>query len=65
MKPDACFCPSNPSATMPSLPPSLLPSLLCFSHLVGDVVDHDDAVRPSVVRRGDGAETLLPRRVPL
>ena len=46
--------------------PSFLPSFLIrFAHLVGDVVDHDDAIRPSVVRRGDGAETFLSRRVPL
>jgi len=32
--------------------------------LVGDVVDHDDAVSPAVVAGGDGAEPLLPRRVP-
>jgi hypothetical protein len=31
---------------------------------VGDVVDDDDAVGAAVVGRGDGAEALLPRRVP-
>ena len=32
--------------------------------LVGDVVDHDDAMRAPVVGAADGAEPLLPRRVP-
>lgn len=32
--------------------------------LVGDVVDHDDAVRSSVVAASDGAEALLSGRVP-
>ena len=32
--------------------------------LVRDVVDHDDAVGASVVRRGDGPEPLLPGCVP-
>ena len=32
--------------------------------LVGDVVDEHDAHGAAVVGRGDGAEPLLPRRVP-
>ena len=32
--------------------------------LVGDVVDHDDAVRAPVVAGGDGTEALLAGRVP-
>ena len=32
--------------------------------LVRDIVDHDDAVSASVVRRGDGPEPLLTRGVP-
>jgi len=32
---------------------------------VGDIVDDADAVRAAVVRRGDGAETLLARGIPL
>jgi hypothetical protein len=32
--------------------------------IVSHVIDNDDAMSSSVVGRGDGAETLLPRSIP-
>ena len=32
--------------------------------VVSHVIDNDDAMSSSVVGRGDGAETLLPRSIP-